>query len=80
MNILSTAIESAHATSEVSQGVTLFFTFYLVAMIFCLALEEKLHAKKSLIVGLFAVGALIIGTTFHIIPFGAMMLPGGHAI
>jgi len=80
MNILATVTEAAHAAQNVSQGVTLFFTFYLVAMVLCLALEEKLHAKKSLIVGLFAVGALIIGSAFHIIPFGEVLLPGGHAI
>jgi Na+/H+ antiporter NhaD/arsenite permease-like protein len=80
MNIFATAIEASHATPEVSQAITLFFTFYLVAMIICLALEEKLHAKKSLIVGLFAAGALISGTALHIIPFGEMILPGGHII
>ena len=80
MNLFATAIEAPHATPEVSQAITLFFTFYLVAMILCLALEEKLHAKKSLIVGLFAAGALISGTALHIIPFGEMILPGGHII
>ncbi len=78
--ILAATTETAHAAHSVSQGVTLFFTFYLVAMILSLALEEKLHAKKSLIVGLFGAGALILGSAFHIIPFGEVILPGGHTI
>ncbi|MCP3903982.1 MAG: hypothetical protein GY715_10145 [Planctomycetes bacterium] len=52
---------------EVHTGVTLLFTGMLVAMIVCLALEEKLHAKKSLIVGLFAGVALILAEAFGII-------------
>ncbi|MBT3959980.1 MAG: hypothetical protein HOJ74_01560, partial [Gemmatimonadales bacterium] len=44
-----------HVTPEVPMGITVLFAGILVAMIVSLALEEKLHAKKSLIVGLFAV-------------------------
>lgn len=50
------AVEQIAATADhhdVSTGVTLFFTGILMAMIATLALEEKLHAKKSLIVGVF---------------------------
>ncbi|MCZ6804764.1 MAG: hypothetical protein O7D86_12750 [Proteobacteria bacterium] len=50
----------------------------LVIMIICLALEEKIHAKKSLIVGLIAVIALLMGGFMHILPFGEVILPGGH--
>jgi Na+/H+ antiporter NhaD/arsenite permease-like protein len=49
--------------------VTILFTVVLVAMILCLALEEKLHAKKSVIVGLFAVISLFLGTAFGLMPF-----------
>ena len=52
---------------EVPLGVTILFTAILVAMITCLALEEKLHAKKSLIVGLFAAGSLLLGEVFGVI-------------
>lgn len=69
-----------HATAHVSTNVTLFFTGILVALILCLALEEKLHAKKSLIVGLFAGVSLLVASAFGIIPFGEVLLPGGHAI
>jgi Na+/H+ antiporter NhaD/arsenite permease-like protein len=49
-------------------------------MIGAIALEEKLHAKKSLIVGLFGIVSLILGTYFNIIPFGNVILPGGETL
>jgi Na+/H+ antiporter NhaD/arsenite permease-like protein len=69
-----------HQAIEVSPEITWFFTAILAAMIICLALEEKIHAKKSLIVGLFSIVCLIIATALHIIPFGEVILPGGHHI
>ncbi len=63
-----------------SMAITGVFTAILVAMILCLALEEKIHAKKSLIVAVFACGCLFLGTMLHIIPFGPVILPGGHSI
>ena len=50
-----------HTTREVSGAVTALFGAILVAMIVTLALEEKLHAKKSLIVGMYAFVALLLG-------------------
>ncbi len=42
---LATVSASAHSAGhEVSIGVTLFFAALLVAMVLCLAFEEKLHA------------------------------------
>lgn len=55
---LTSATEQIHDVVQVPLGVTLLFMALLVAMILCLALEEKLHAKKSVIVGLFAVVTL----------------------
>ncbi len=52
---------------HVSFSVTLLFAGLLVAMILCLALEEKLHAKKSVIVGLFAVAALLLSAVFGLV-------------
>ena len=49
-------------------GVTIFFALLLLALIVSLALEEKIHAKKSLIAGVFAVAALVLG---H------LLIPGG---
>ncbi|MBT5708368.1 MAG: hypothetical protein HOI66_18800 [Verrucomicrobia bacterium] len=65
---------------EISIGITILFTGILVAMIGCLAFEEKLHAKKSLIVSLFAILCLALGTALHLVPFGLVLLPGGHEI
>ena len=62
-----------HAAHEVSTGVTLLFTFILLALIICLALEEKIHAKKSLIAGVFAVVCLLLGEVFHLMPSSKML-------
>ncbi len=52
---------------HISLSTTLFFTAVLVAMIVCLALEEKLHAKKSVIVGIFAAAALLLAEAFGLV-------------
>ncbi|MEE8147277.1 MAG: SLC13 family permease, partial [Longimicrobiales bacterium] len=69
--------EATHA--EVSFGVTLFFATLLTTMILALALEEKLHAKKSLIVGLFAIVSLLLGAVLLPLPYGPYMV-GGHPV
>jgi Na+/H+ antiporter NhaD/arsenite permease-like protein len=58
-------------------GITLLFAGVLVALIVSLALEEKLHAKKSLIVGLFAIVALLLGAILLPLPYGPYLI-GGH--
>ena len=82
----------AHATAEAAGEaivshqpppgwVTWLFLLLLVAMIVCLALEEKIHAKKSVIVGAFAAIAVTLETMIgwllgrKLIPFGEVMLP-----
>ena len=63
-------------------SVTYLFLGLLACMILCLAMEEKIHAKKSVIVGVFAILALFLGTWFGLLPFddvGALVI-GGHAI
>ena len=47
--------------------VTAIFTVMLAAMILCLALEEKIHAKKSVIVGVFAAAALFLASFFGLV-------------
>ncbi len=59
-------LEAGH--HEVPSSVTLLFAGLLVALIASLALEEKIHAKKSLIVGVFAIIALFLGMVFDIVP------------
>ncbi len=64
----------------VSPEVTLMFGGLLAAMILALAMEEKLHARKSIIVGTFAVFCLLLASSLGIIPFGDIILPGGHKL
>ena len=76
---LTSATAQIHDVTQVPLGVTLLFMALLVAMILCLALEEKLHAKKSVIAGLFAVVTLFLGAAFDLLPFGSVTI-GGHEI
>ena len=68
-----------HVVPEVSVGITLFFTGILVALIVSLALEEKLHAKKSLIVGLYAIVTLLLGAILLPLPYSPYLI-GGHEL
>ena len=65
------------AETSVSTGVRLLFALLLVGLIACLALEEKLHAKKSVIAGVFAVVCLLLGSAFHLLPFEEVVV-GSH--
>ena len=60
-------------------AVTLLFTAILLGLILCLALEEKIHAKKSVIAGAFAVVSLLLGEIFHLLPTGPTLV-GGHEV
>ena len=66
--------EAAHP--EVPFGTTMLFAAILVGLIASLALEEKLHAKKSLIVGIFAVICLFLGAVLLPLPFGPYAIGG----
>ena len=79
MLALSAAATHGHA-HDVSLGTTLVFAAVLVALILSLALEEKLHAKKSLIVGVFAVISLLLGAAMGLLPFGPMVNVFGESI
>ncbi len=67
---LQAAAVHAHT---VPLSVTLLFAALLVGLILCLAFEEKLHAKKSLIAGVFAVVSLLLGAAFDLLPFGPLI-------
>ena len=67
----------ASAGDGVSTGVTGFFAALLLGLIACLALEEKLHAKKSVIAGIFAIVCLLLGAIFGILPFDRIVV-GSH--
>ena len=76
-----TAGETAiHAEHIVSGTITAFFGALLVLMIFCLAFEEKLHARKSAITGFFAVISLLCATALHLLPFGPVINIFGERI
>lgn len=62
--LLASAVEH-----EVPAWVTIMFGFLLVGLIACLALEEKLHAKKSIIAGSFAIICLFLGTATGVLTF-----------
>ena len=66
MNYLFFASGTHH---HVSGTITALFTVLLVGMIVTLALEEKIHAKKSIIVGVFAFVSLFLATVFGILPY-----------
>jgi Na+/H+ antiporter NhaD/arsenite permease-like protein len=72
LSLLSITAAAAPEEPHPSLAVTLLFLLLLVAMIVALSLEEKLHAKKSVITGVSAVVALFLGGVFHILPFGAV--------
>ncbi|MBP86927.1 MAG: hypothetical protein CMJ64_09445 [Planctomycetaceae bacterium] len=61
----------------VSTGTTILFAALLVGLIACLALEEKLHAKKSVIAGIFAIVCLLLGAICGILPFDRIVV-GSH--
>ena len=61
-------------------STTLIFAGLLGAMVLALALEERIHAKKSVITGIAAVVALGLGAAMHVLPFGAVTLANGHSI
>ncbi len=66
-------------SAEVPMGVTLFFGALLAGLILTLALEEKIHAKKSVIAGVFALVCLILADFFHLLPLGKVIV-GGQGI
>ena len=67
-----------HTEHHVQPWVTGLFAILLVAMITTLAFEEKIHAKKSIIVGSVAGLCLLLATMLHLISFGKVVLPGGY--
>ncbi len=71
-------MESMH--HSVPAVVTYLFAFLLAGMIITLAMEEKLHAKKSIIVGVFAISTLLLASIIGFIPFGDVIIPGGLSL
>ena len=68
------------ATDHVSAGVTGLFALLLAGLILCLAMEEKLHAKKSVIAGVFAIVCLLLGSALGILPFQKVVVGSHHLV
>jgi len=64
------ALQAAEGVPPVPLGVTLLFSLLLVALIATLALEETIHAKKSVIAGCFALVSLLAADAFGLLPVG----------
>ena len=62
--------ESIH---EVEMWKTMVFLGLLAGMVLALGLEEKIHAKKSLITGTFAVVCVLLADIFHLLPIGPVI-------
>ena len=57
------------SAATVPAWITILFAILLVGLVASLALEEKLHAKKSIIAAAFAVLCLFIGTLTNVLSF-----------
>lgn len=75
--VLLAEVETQHA---IPGWITAVFAVLLLAMIAALALEETLHAKKSIIVGSFAGICLILATVLKLLHFGDVELPDHHMV
>lgn len=71
-------VAASAAPPEVSLGTTLLFAGLLVGLVLCLAFEEKLHARKSLIAGVFAVVSVFVADAFGLLPVGEVTNIWGH--
>ena len=69
MNHMFLATANGYVDDAVPLGITLVFSALLVGLILCLALEEKIHAKKSIIAGVFALICLFLANVFHLYEF-----------
>lgn len=65
---------------EVSLGVTLIFAGLLLGLVLCLAFEEKIHAKKSLIAGVFAVVSVVLAGALGLLPLGPVLNVWGQEL
>ena len=64
---------------DVPLSITLVFAGLLIAMILCLALEEKIHAKKSVILGVFSVITLFLAGALGLVHREVVDI-AGHSI
>ncbi len=67
-----TLAQATHGAGQVPLAVTVMFSLLLVGLIAALALEEKLHAKKSIIAGCFAFVSLFAAQALDLLPIGSV--------
>ena len=60
--------------------VTMIFCAVLTGMIVTLAFEERIHAKKSLITGIYAILSLALGHALGVLPFGPQTNAWGETL
>ncbi|MFK7990214.1 MAG: SLC13 family permease [Sandaracinaceae bacterium] len=73
-------LQAADAAHHVPTWVTIVFAVVLLAMVLSLALEEKLHAKKSFITGVAAVIALGLAQGLELLPGNELTNSLGESI
>lgn len=73
MTLIASAAAAAGHHEPPPASVTYVFAAMLAAMVAALALEEKIHAKKSVITGVAAIITLFAGAAFQILPFGPVV-------
>ena len=70
----------ASAGPDVATWKTILFGLLLIGLVLCLAFEEKIHAKKSVIAGTFAIVCLFLGAVFNVLPFEDIVVGSHEAI
>jgi len=73
MNPLLLEVSHVQATVEAFSPTCWLFASLLLGLVLCLAFEEKIHAKKSVIAGFFALISLLLGGVM-----GVLELDSGH--
>ena len=64
--------QATHGAEPVPLAVTVMFSLLLLGLIAALALEEQLHAKKSVIAGCFAFVSLFVADALDLLPIGSV--------
>jgi len=80
INLIAAGGGGTHAAHAVPGWQTGMFAFILLLMILALAFEEKLHAKKSMITGVFAIVSLLIAAGCDLLPFGPVINAFGEKV
>lgn len=68
------------AKHDVPWPITVLFALLLTGLIVCLAMEEQIHAKKSLIAGVFAIICLLAGTATGVLTFDKIIVGSTEVI